>query len=179
VALALLALACGGSGGAGPPAKICPGTVNLWTAPDMDALNASGCTQVDGVGGFASGWSFGAPTLRLEKLVEVTGTLMVYGMDVTTVELPKLTTVGGDIVIFAANGLATVSLPSLLSVGRLTITNNPPLTDFEVPTLRSAPGGVTIDGNHAWPTCRIDAIVAALEAPKPSLVIGTNGPACP
>jgi hypothetical protein len=104
-----------------PGLAICQGSV-LSGGADRDALVTSGCR-------------------------EVAGDLTIVSTDLTALELPKLTTVGGLLYVTDNDAMTSFSLPELTSVGGLVFQLNDALTSFTLSTLTTVDDLLYIAGN--------------------------------
>jgi len=79
----------------------------------------------------------------------------------TTLELPVLDYLGGDLLVPGASELLTIDARALTRVGSVTITNNPKLTTFGgFPQLVDVDSTLTITMNPSLPQCEVDALAA-------------------
>ncbi len=126
------------------------------------AAQAEAMAQITEIRGALSIYSEQASDLReasLPQLREVTGALH-FGSDpwLTTVSLPELTVIGGDLVIggVAGNRLGSIALPKLASVGgKLAVQLTSSLANLAgLPLLHSVGGDLRLESNAALRSMR-------------------------
>ena len=100
------------------------------------------------IAGASSGTST-LTTISLPVLENVDGDVFISGSNLTTVVLPALANVGGTVDISGHQSLPTLSLPGLASAGSVNIRNNVALTSILLPVLVSLEANFSIGQNFA------------------------------
>jgi hypothetical protein len=139
LAVLVLVVGCGKSSDpqvATPPVVTfdCTGNVAITTSAEMVAFAAQACTSV-------------------------TGTLAFEGTDLTSVNLPVLTTVGA-LIVKSNTALTNFSLPALTTVGDLSVIGNAALTTFNLPALTTGGGTLEVTGNAALTSLSLPALTS-------------------
>ncbi len=134
----------GGSAGASSkPVDACNADHELATASDVDAL--AKCTAI---GGFVNVQGTNLATLVLPILTTIKSLQITDNAALTTISIPRLTTVSGSLNIYNGNALTKLELPALTTVGgNLDITGNPVLLDFSLPNLQAVNGSLLVNSN--------------------------------
>ena len=102
----------------------------------------------------------GLTSLDLPALTSVGGNLSIYGNDaLTSLDLTALMSVGGDLYI-GSNSLTSLDLTALTSVGGLNIENNVALTSLDLTALTSVEGDLNISGNYALTNLAMPALTS-------------------
>jgi hypothetical protein len=113
--------------------------------PDLRTATFRRSLACCGPSGFVIRGEAALTTIELPSLTTVEGDLAIGGLNVTTFSLPALTTVGGELVLSATTSLTTFNLPVLTSVGHLSV--NAALTSFSLPALTTVSGYLGVMGN--------------------------------
>ncbi len=121
---------------------------------DVEGVEGGACA-VDGAAGSTPKVLEGSFTLSdsagletLQGVTEVAGTLEVKAPELTSVCLPELTSVGGDLSVTGNDVMTSLSLPGLTSVGGyLEVNHNASLTSFELPALAGSGGNLQVYDN--------------------------------
>ena len=109
------------------------GSVVLSTPEAIAEMNATGCTYISGHLTLSSPGEVSLPSLR-----SVAGHIIADGGALTTLDLPSLVSVGGEILLRDNSALTSFSAPSLsLIPGGFTVSDNVALTTMETPLLSS------------------------------------------
>ncbi len=147
---------------------------------DEDEITSTNylCNGEDGEDLLLAGILEGSYTIRnnmdihfLSSITEITGDLIVNGTGITSLSLPVLEYVGGDLSITSNNYLINIDISALTSVWRLSIFSNASLTTIDLPALDSVGSSSTIQNNAALTTIELPA----LDSVGSSLTIGGAG----
>jgi hypothetical protein len=121
-------------------------------------------------------------TVSLPALTTVGGDLNVYGSALTGLTLPALTTVSGlELWIAGNSALLNINLPELATTRSLRIMGNSALTSLALPALTSVGEELRISDNTSYPQCASESILAQLVSfTGTSTIFGNNTTAtCP
>jgi len=99
----------------------------------------------------------------LATYCEVTGHLTVYNTSLTSLTIPQITEVGGDVSVTSNASLTSLTIPNLSSVGgSLIVESNATLTSFELPALTEVGEGeydnVSVKHNDALTSFDLSAL---------------------
>jgi hypothetical protein len=146
VVVLVMALGCGKSNDASPAPVNCSSSLSILSNAGLSAFNARGCTSVTGT------LIINGPELtsvELPGLTTIDGGLMVTHADaLTSLSLPALTTVNGSMVVDTNGSLGSISLPLLTTVSdRLLFMWNSPMNSLSLPMLTTVGGDLDVDSN--------------------------------
>lgn len=134
-----MVVGCGSSEDGSPEPAPCEGDVLITSISEFSAFSARRCSSVTGS-------------------LEFRETSGPGKVDLQTVDLPDLVTVGVDLRFWSNYGLLTLTLPSLTAVGgELEIDDNPHMTVLDLPLLATA-GALGIRASDELPSVTVPAL---------------------
>jgi len=146
VAVTML-VACGKSNDTANASEVCTGDVTITSSDAVNAFTARGCTSITGSLTIAG---TELTSVNLPALKTVSGDIVI-GVDttLTSLSLPALTTVGGSLNVLGNSALTGLSLPALTTIGDdLHVSINTTLTSFNLPVLTTLGGSIEFSGNR-------------------------------
>jgi hypothetical protein len=161
LAVLVLVVGCGKSSDprvATPPVITfdCTGNVAITTSAEMIAFAAQACTSVTGTLFFKGGdlTSVNLPALTTVRDLDVSSTTAL-----TTFSLPALTTISGYLSVQSNTALTSLTLPGLTTIGRdLLVANNSALTSLTLPGLTTFGGYLLVANNTTLTSFSLPAL---------------------